>query len=560
VPTSDVQIYPGLDPLLRAAALLLVVVVGLVLLLACTNLASVLLARALDRGKEVAVRRALGATRGTLVSQLLVESAMLGLGGAAVGLTLAFVLLRALVSLDLPLPYGLRLDLNFGIDSTMLFDWRVLVFTTVTGVLTGVVLGLVPAVQGTRSDLGSALKTGSRGSDAPGPLRWRNALVVAQVTISLVLLVGAGVFLRSWQQMLSVDPGFGRAPTSVLALMTPSERLTPDEAVQRIRRVLDRFRALPGVEATGLVWPLPLEFASSWTDFTVDGQVLPAGREAFRASRATVDSGFFDAAGIAIVAGRTFNDNDRRDSQPVAVISEAMARRYWPKGDALGRVLRRPDPAEADLTVVGVASDINVRSLGEAPRDVVYENYAQGDGFPMFNFVVRASTDPASLTPALVAATREIDADLQVVQSTTMAQHLAMSRLPSQLGAFMLLAFAVLAMALAAIGVYGLVRYTVARRTREIGIRMALGADAAGVARLLATNGLRLVLLGVVIGVGVSVLVARFLAMLLYGVGTFDPLVMTGAPLVLGVAAWLAAYLPARRASRLDPLLALRTD
>jgi predicted permease len=560
VPTSDVQIHPGVDPLLRAAAVLLVVVVGLVLLLACTNLASVLLARALDRGKEVAVRRALGATRGTLLRQLLVESALLGLGGAAVGLVLALVLLRALVSMDLPLPYGMKLDLNFGIDSTVLFDWRVLAFTASVGVLTGVVLGLVPAVQGTRTDLGSALKTGSRGSDAPGSLRWRNALVIAQVAMSLVLLVGAGLFLRSWQKMLSVDPGFGRTPTSVLSIMMPAARLTPDETVQRTRRVLERFRAVPGVEAAGLVWPLPLEFAASFTDFTVDGRVPPPGQETFRAARATVDSAFFDAVGMAIVAGRTFNESDRRDTPRAAVISQAMARRYWPDADALGRVLRRPDPAEPDLVVVGVASDINVRSLGEAPRDVVYENYAQDNGSPMFNFVVRASTDLAPITAALIAATPEIDPDLQVVQSTTMAQHLAMSRLPSQMGAFVLSAFAAMAMTLAAIGVYGLVRYTVARRSREIGIRMALGADSAGVARLLATGGLRLVLVGGAIGVGASLLAARFLATLLFGVGSFDPTVLVGAPLLLGVAAWLAAYLPARRASRTDPLVALRTE
>ena len=560
VPTSEVQIYPGVDPLLRAASLLLVGVVGLVVLLACTNLASVLLARALDRGKEVAVRRALGATRGTLIRQLLVESGLLGLGGAAVGLVLAAVLLRALVSIELPLPYGMKLDLNFGIDSTMLFDWRVLAITVGAGVLTGVLLGLVPAVQGTRADLGSALKAGGRGSDAPGSLRWRNALVIAQVAMSLVLLVGAGLFLRSWQQMLSVDPGFGRAPTSILALMTPLSGLTPDQAVQRTRRVLERFREVPGVEAAGLVWPLPLEFAASYTDFTIEGRVPPAGREAFRADRATVDGAFFDAVGMAIVAGRTFNEGDRRDSQPVAIISQAMARRFWPNGDALGRVLRRPDPAEPDLIVVGVASDINVRSLGESPRDVVYESYSQGQGSPMFNFVVRGSSDPARITPALIAVTREVDPDLQVVQSTTMAQHLAMSRLPSQMGAFMLSAFAVLAMVLAAIGVYGLVRYTVARRTREVGIRMALGADAASVARLLATNGLRLVLLGGAIGVAASLLVARFLAAMLFGVGRFDPVALIGAPLVLGIAAWLAAYLPARRASRADPLVALRTE
>jgi predicted permease len=558
VPTSDVQMHPGVDPLLRAAALLLVGVVGLVLLLACTNLASVLLARALDRGKELALRRALGATRGMIVRQLLVESTLLGLGGAAAGLVVALVLLSVLLSIDLPLPYGFKLDLHFGIDSKVLFDWRVLVVTAGAGVLTGAALGLIPAIQGTRADLGEALKTGSRGSDAPGALRWRNALVIAQVAMSLVLLVGAGLFLRSWQKTLDVDPGFGRAPTSVLSIMTPVGRLTPDEAVQRTRGVLERVRAVPGVEAAGLVWPLPLEFSSSNTDFTIEGRVPPTGREAFRAERATVDGGFFEAAGMTIVAGRTFNDGDRHDSQPVAVISQAMARRYWPDGDALGRMLRRPDPAESDLMVVGVANDINVRSLGETPRDVVYETYTQGPGSPIFNFVVRVATDPIRMSPVLAAAAREID--LQVVQSTTMAQHLAMSRLPSQMGAFMLSAFAAMAMALAAIGVYGLVRYSVARRTREIGIRIALGADATGIARLLATNGVRLVLIGGAIGVAASLLVARFLTTMLFGVGRFDPVALIGAPLVLGGAAWLAAYLPARRASRADPLAALRTE
>jgi predicted permease len=560
VATSEVQIVPSVDPLLRAAAWLLMAVVGLVLLLACTNLASFLLARALDRAREVAVRRALGATRGALVRQLLVESALLGVAGAAVGLVLALGLLQVLLSIDLPLPFGIKLDLHFGLDSKALFDWRVLALTAGAGIVAGGLLGLVPAVQGTRADLGSALKAGSSGSDAPGPLRWRNALVVVQIAMSLVLLVGAGLFLRSWQQMLAIDPGFGRAPTSILSVMFPVARSTAVDAVQRTRALLERFGALPGVEAAGIIWPLPLDFSSSFTEFTIDGQSPTSGREAFRAENATVDGGFFDAAGMAIVAGRTFNESDRRDSQPVAIISQAMARRYWPGGDALGRILRRPDPAEPDLMVVGVASDINVRSLGETPRDVIYETYTQGERSAGFAFVVRAATDPARMSLTLVTAAREIDPDLQVVQSTTMAQHLAMSRLPSQMGAFMLSAFAVMAMALAAIGVYGLVRYTVAMRTREVGIRIALGADAVGVARLLATHGLRLVLLGGAIGVTASLLAARFLASLLFGVGTFDPVALIGAPLVLGVAAWLAAYLPARRASRANPLVALRTD
>ena len=559
VPTSDVHVVPGVDPVLRGATWLLIAIVGLVLLLACTNLASFLLARALDRGQEVAVRRALGATRAGLARQMLVESGLLGLGGAAVGLVLALLLVNILLSIDLPLPYGMRLDLHLGLDGRSLLDWRVLALTAGTGVLAGGLLGLFPAVRGTSAELGAALNADNKRSGSPGPLKWRNALVVAQVSMSLVLLVGAGLFLRSWQQILAVDPGFGRAPTSVLAIMVPVTKTTPDDdAKQRTRRLRERFQAEPGVEAVGLVWPLPLELSSSSTDFMIDGRVPPAGREAFRADHAFVDGGFFDAAGIAIVVGRTFNDGDRRDTQPVAVISQAMARRYWPGGDALGRILRRPD---ADgLLVVGVASDINIRSLGEAPRDIVYEDYAQVDALPAVTFVARTSTDPARMSQALVAAGRQVDPDLRVVQATTMTQHLAISRLPSEMGAVLLSVFAVLGMTLAAVGVYGMVRYSVAMRTREVGIRVALGADAAGVARLLATHGVRLVLAGGAIGVAASLFAARFLATLLFGVGAFDPVVLIGAPLVLGIVAWVAAYLPARRASRLDPLTALRAD
>jgi macrolide transport system ATP-binding/permease protein len=560
VPTSEVQVVPGVDPLLRAAAWLLIAVVGLVLLLACTNLASFLVARAVDRRQEIAVRRALGASRGALARQVLVESALLGLGGAAAGLGLAFALLGLLLSIDLPLPYGMRLDLHLGLGWTTLLDWRVLAFTAGAGLMAGMVLGLVPAVHGTRADLGSALKAGSKGSAAPGHLGWRNAMVVAQIAMSLVLLVGAGLFLRSWQQTLAVDPGFGRAPTSVLSVIMPLTRSAPDAALQRTRRLLERFRALPGAGAVGLVWPLPLELSSSQTDFTIDGRRPPPGRETFRASRATVDGGYFDAAGMRLVTGRTFNDGDRTDSQPVAIISQAMARRYWPDGDALGRILRRPDPAEADLLIVGVVSDVNVRSLGETPRDVVYQSYTQGQPLPGASFIVRTGGDPARMALAMVGAGQEIDPDLRVMQAMTMTQHLATSRLPSQIGAFLLAAFAVLGLALAAIGVYGTVRYSVATRTREVGIRMALGADAAGVARLLATQGVRLVLLGGAIGLAAALLVARLVATLLFGVGTFDPIALSGALILLGLAAWLAAYLPARRASRLAPVAALRTE
>jgi predicted permease len=491
---------------------------------------------------------------------LLVESVLLGLGGAAAGLALAFALLIVLLSIDLPLSYGMRLDIHFGLDRTMLFDWRVLAITAVAGVIAGGLLGVVPAIHGTRTDLGAALKAGGRGSDAPRALKWRNVLVVAQVAMSLVLLVGAGLFLRSWQQTLALDPGFGRAPTAILSVMTPVRQSAPDEAVQRTHLLLERFRALTGVEAAGLIQPLPLEFNFSFTDFTIDGRVPPAGQQTFRADSAFVDGGFFEAAGMEIVEGRTFNDDDRRDNRPVAVISRAMARRYWPDGDALGRILRRPDPALPDVEIVGVAGDIMVRSLGEPPRDLIYTPYTQGPGIPMLNFLVRTAGDPARMLPLLATAGQEVVPDLRVVQTTTMTEHVSLSRLPSQIAAFLLSAFGVMAVALASVGLYGMVRYTAAMRTREVGIRMALGAEAAVVARLLAARGLRLVLWGSAIGVTAALLVVRFLATLLYGGNTFDPVAFAGAPLVLGAAAWLAAYLPARRASRVDPLAALRTD
>jgi putative ABC transport system permease protein len=340
----------------------------------------------------------------------------------------------------------------------------------------------------------------------------------------------------------------------------PNATATPADFEQRARRLLERFRALPGVAAAGLIWPLPLELSSSEIDVGIDGRIPPAGREGFRAARTTVDGASFAAAGVRIVSGRTFNDADRRDGRLVAVVSQAMARRFWPDGDVVGRVLHVKNRVPADLTIVGVASDINVRSLGEPPRDVVYQPYTQSDPLPGFSFVVRAATDPARLSLILGAAGREVDPDLRVMQSTTMTQHLATSRLPAQIGAFMLSAFAAVALVLVAVGVYGTVRYSVARRTREVGIRMALGADAGGVVRLLAANGLRLVMIGGAVGILASLLVARFLATLLFGVRTFDPAALIGAPLVLVFAAWLAAYLPARRASRADPLTALRHE
>ena len=551
LPLGDVLLFPPMDVFIRAAAWLMMVVVGLVLLLACTNLASFLLARALDRRKEVAVRLALGASRGSLVRRLLTETTLLSLlaGGAGVGL--AVWSLGVLATADLPLPTPVTLDLRP--------DGNVLGFTFGVSVVAGALLGLVPALQSTRPDLAGALRSENAGGGQPGQLRWRNALVVTQLAISLVLLVGAGLFLRSFEQAQSVDPGFGREPTALMTFLTPATRFAPDEARVYTRRLLDRFRALPGVEAVGAISNLHLNPLSQRTvDFNVDGFEPPADHGAFIAARVEVEPGFFEAAGIEIVRGRNFNDADRPATRPVVIVSEAMARRFWTDGDAAGRLVRRrgPDPP---WLVVGVASDANVRQLGEPPRDMVYLPYSQRFT-PSLTVVARTSVDPERTALALLTAGRELDPDLRVLETKTMARHLALMRLPQQLSAFVLSAFGVLALALAAIGLYGVVSYGVARRTREIGIRKALGADGPRVVRLLVAGGLKLVVAGGALGLALAVVATRLLGGLLFEVDALDPLTFVGVPLVLGAAALLAAWLPARRASRVSPVVALRTD
>jgi predicted permease len=555
VPVTDVLLYPPLDSYIRGSAWLLTVVVGLVLLLACTNLASFLLARALDRHRDVAVRLALGASRGVLMRALLVETTLLGLIAGALGFALSVWLLRVLVRADLPLPIPVALDLRP--------DWTVLAFTLVVSTVAGALLGLVPAWQSTRPDLVTALKSDTPGGGRSGHLRWRNALVIAQVTVSLVLLVGAGLFLRSFQRVLAVDPGFGREPAALLSFIVPATRFTADEAHTYTRRLLDRFRQIPGIGGIGLTSNVPLNTLSTQTiGFNVDGHTPPREQRAFSADRADVDAGFFDAIGMTLLRGRNFTDADRDGSESVAIISEAMARRYWPAGDAIGRLIRAADPDNDDLVVVGVAADAKIRTIGEAPRDMIYRPIAQHEsrGLTVVAQTGPLKQDPQQLALALMAAGRSIDPDFWVWETKTMERHLAVMRLPAELSALIMTAFAALALTLASIGLFGIVRYAVAQRTREMGIRLALGADPARVVRLVAFDGLRLVFIGSLIGMAAALGLMRLLSGLLFGGRAFDLAALVVVVLVLGASASLAAYLPARRARRIDPMLALRSE
>ena len=559
VRTSDVLFAPQLDGAVRTTAWLLTVVVGLVLLLACVNLAGFLLARALDRQREVALRLALGASRGALVRQILTETTLLGLLGGAFGLGLAVGLLRLASTVDMGLPLTLTLDV--APDAT------VLAFTLGISLLAGTLLGLVPALQSTRPDVSTTLKSDTAGGGQPGRLRWRNALVVTQLAVSLVLLVGAGLLVRSFQQRQAIDPGFGVASTAILPVMMAPDRFSPAEGRRYVDRLLTRFRALPGVDAVGLINTLPLGGGLQWIDFAVAGHEPPDGQEAFHADRAMVDPAFFDAAGIPLLEGRSFVEADREDGPRVVIISAAMARRFWPGGEAVGQRFRLtggspalPGAVDGDLEVVGVAGDIDWEALSEAPRLMVYVPYAQYYS-PFVNVFARTSADAEPTALALRTAGREIDAELRVVGDTlTMAQHLSGELRAAQVVTVLLSAFAFLALLLATVGLYGVVSYAVATRTGEVGIRIALGADASSIRRLLTAGGVRLVVVGGSIGIAVSLLAARSLSSLLFGIEVLDPIAFVGASLVLGTAALVAAYLPARRASRVDPVTALRGD
>jgi predicted permease len=356
VPVGDVLLFPPVDRFVRGAAWLLIVVVALVLLLACTNLASFLLARALDRRRDIAIRLALGASRASLILRLLTETTLLAIVAGAVGVALAVGLLDVLQNADLPLPIPIDLDLTL--------DWKVLLFTLGISVTAGALLGLIPALQSTRPDVATTLKSETAGGEQPGQLRWRNALVVTQLTVSLLLLVGAGLFLRSFQQVQAVDPGFGRQPTALMTMMAPTTRFTADEGRLYMRRLLDRFRQVPGVTSVGATDLLHLTLTSNQgIGFNVDGFEPPGEDDYFNSDRAEVDPGFFAAAGISLLHGRNFTDADLPDNQAVAIVSEATATRFWPDGDAVGQTLRRPGDSP-DLTIVGVAADTNVRTIG----------------------------------------------------------------------------------------------------------------------------------------------------------------------------------------------------
>ncbi|HEX2187673.1 MAG TPA: ABC transporter permease [Longimicrobiaceae bacterium] len=538
---------------IRLALLVLLGAVGFVLLIACGNIANLLLARAAARRKEVAIRSAMGARTADLARQFLVESVVLAAAGALLGLALAFGGLRLLAALK---PENLLWVESIPMDAS------VLAFTCALAVLTGVAFGLVPVLQVRRTDVQSTLRENGRsgGPDRRGSAT-RRVLVVTQVALSLMLLTGAGLLIRSFARLQQVDPGFDPGGVVTMNIALPEARYPTDTTwVSFFDALLPRVAALPGVQAAGLTSSVPLQGGWS-TSFAVEGYTAPEGDMGPYGNFRPVSPDFHRALRIPLLRGRYFTDADRMGAPRVAIVDELMAKRYWPDGDPIGKRIaysgteENPDWAE----VVGVVRHTRQDGLEEEGRAQLYVPFRQR-AIPGLTLAVRASGDPTLVAGAVRAAVREIDPDQPVSRVQTMQDLVDTALGPRRFSMVLLGLFAGLALALAAVGLYGVMSFDVARRSQEIGVRMALGAQAGSVLRLVLRQGLGLALVGVALGVVGSLLLADLIRSQLYGTSAVDPVTFVGVVVVLLGVAVLASLVPARRATRVNPLTAMRSE
>ena len=550
IPSKDIAVNPLLDPVVVPAAAALMAVVGLVLLVACANLASFLLAQARDRRKEVAIRLAIGAKRGVLVRQFLVESLVLASLGGVAGVVLSAVALRAVLRADLPVPLPITLDVSL--------DWRVLAFTIGASAIAGVLFGLAPALQATRATVVETIK--HENVDGGGKRRRftvRNSLVVGQIAVSLTLLITALLFLRSLQARATVNPGFGAAPAGMAWIAIPTDRYDSTQRRLLLDQIEQRMARIPGVATVGAIDNMLLNpLGNQEMRIRVPGVEPPRGQTAFTIDYARADSGFFGAVGVTLIRGRGITAADGPGAPKTAVVNEAMAREFWPDKDPVGQTFSTDS---ATYRVVGVTHTTKVRSLGESPRPFIFVSFAQ-DFSATAMLVARTNGDADRTATEMLATLHAIDPGLMVIQVKTMAKHLAAMLLPARLGAVAFVLFAGLALALAVLGVYGVVSYAVARRTREAGIRLAVGAQPSAVVGLLMREGIALVATGGAIGLGLGLATAQVLRGLLFGVAAVDPVTFLAAPLLLVGVGALAAFLPARRAGRVDPASVMRAE
>jgi len=549
LPSEGVSFNPVVDQALVPIAVLLMAVVGLVLAIACANLASLLLVRAAGRQREIATRLAVGAGRGRVVRQLLTESLLLALLGGAGGV-LAFVAVQALIGFSPPIPIPVRLDIAL--------DGSVLLFTVVVSVVTGVLFGLAPALRASRPDVLAAMKDGGVG--ALGKRRWfalSNVLVVGQVTVSLLLMVTAGLFVRSLSETRRVEAGFDTETLVVAYINLEQYGYTGEEGSRFMDRLTDRLMARPDVRSTTVTGRVPVGISIQTNEFVAEGQPWPeTGSPSYDYTR--TDGRYFETLGVPLLRGRTFGPQDA-GGPAVAIVSETAARQFWPGEDPIGKRLRLGSENGLLHEVVGLAADTKVRTLGEAPRPYIYlPPSPNGTDFAMV--VVATRGEPAAFLPALREEIRAIDPAVTPFDSGTIQDQLSIMLYPARMGAVLLASFGGLALLLAVTGLYGVVSYTASRRTREVGIRMAIGAAGRDITGMVLRDGALMVLVGTILGLGLALVVTRVLGRFLHGVGVNDPLTFVVIPVVLATVALLAAWLPARRAARLDPVRALHSE
>lgn len=554
---SAVPLHEQVVGNVRRSVVVLGAAVALVLLIACANVASLLLARAVTRQHEIALRASLGASQLRLTMQLLTESLLLASVGGALGLVLAVAGIdgiRVLGAASVPRVSEIDIDV------------RVLAFTTVVTMISGVLFGLAPALRLRRAGLHAPLKESGRRSSASA--LWargqhaRRMLVTAELALSIVLLIAAGLLVRSFARLQTVAPGFNPSNTLTLELTMSGRKYNDAQAVfETYRRLAERVRALPGVIATGGVSALPLSQMMAWGPITVEGRTPMPGEAFINVDQRMVFGDYFAAMQIPLVRGRLFNDHDTRASLRVVVVDEHMARQLWPEDDAMGKRVRVgfAESTAPWLTIVGVVGRVKQDALDSESRMALYFPHSQFTARAM-NLVVRSSADPAALTSAIRTELRGIDPDLPLYGVRTMEDRVSASLATRRFAMLLVTLFAVVAMVLAAIGIYGVLAYLVSQGTRELGIRMALGATPRGVRMLIVQQGAIVTAVGIAIGLVCALIATRLMSTLLFEVSAADPVTFIGVPIAIALVATAATYAPARRASRVDPAISLRSQ
>jgi len=538
---------------IKPALLILLGAVALVLLIACANVANLLLARATARQKEIAIRTALGASRWRVIRQLLTESVLLALAGGAVGLLLALWgtdLLLALAPEDLPRVKDVALD------------GRVIAFTLLVTCLTGVIFGLVPALQASRPNLNETLKEGGRGTTG-GHHRVRGSLVITEVALALMLLVGAGLLIRSFYRLQQVNPGFNTRNAMAVTVSLPGKKYPqPDQTAAFYTQLIERVSGLPGVAATGATQALPVQ-GDYLLGFNIQGRAPDAPGEDKSTNYYSVTPDYFKAMGIPLIRGRVFTDQDRKDSMRVAIINEEMAKKYFPDEDPIGKGINVTNGPETFREIVGIVGDVKQYGPAQPTTVQTYEPFLQNP-FSGMTLVVRTEGNPTALTSAIRSQVLAIDKDQPIARTRPLEQVLSESIAKERFAMLLLGAFGAVALILAAVGLYGVMSYAVTQRTHELGIRMALGARSGDVLRLVVGQGMTLALVGVGIGLGGALVGAfvlkRLMANLLFATGATDPLTFAGISVLLAGVALGACLVPARRAIKVDPMIALRYE